>query len=368
MLEVLKLSCPYPTIDDKGIFTDGYSIRQPNACQKCRAKKCISNFTLGQVEQVYHSVCPVGFSVVMLSWPFGRILCNGIIVGMINTSCPPTIRKINKTQKVVWEEFLSWHKSMSKIINIFNSRCEGKARELIEGLHDVTTAVNLITRNAEAIIRELKGETDDDKIENAPPAIKSLLKSIELLKTRLWMSSIVANPSSAAFGQKRQTPVYKVFHRMVKLFEEEANSKQVKFKMTGSSHSLPLCFDSFDTLALVLIDNSVKYSLPGSTIDVIVNETQKSVKVAIQSYGPFIPKEMQDKIFERGFRTPAAKKFVAKGSGVGLFIAKAVSDAHGFTIHYKSFNVNQTKGEGQNEFLFEVLINEPSLQESIRGR
>lgn len=356
MLELLKLICPYPTIDEKGNFADGYLILQPRACRKCKLKKCVANLTSEQGKQICHSVCPIGFSLVTFSWPFGQILCNGIIVGALNTACPPPIRKSNKDQKVAWEEIQSWHGAISKIIPIFNRLCEEKARELIEGLHDVTTAVNLVTRNAEAIIGELKGGTDDDKIENAPPVMKSLLKSIELLNTRLLMSSIVANPSSVAFGQKRPTPVYKVFHRMVKLFEEEANRKQVKFKMMGSSHALPLCFDSFDTLALVLIDNAVKYSLHGSTIDVIVNDTAKSVKVAVQSYGPFVPKEMQEKIFERRFRTPSAEKFVAKGSGLGLFIAKAVSDSHGFTIHYKSFNVTQAKGEGQNEFLFEVPI------------
>jgi two-component system sensor histidine kinase QseC len=319
--------------------------------------------TTNRKQENDHTVCQRGFSLVTLSWPLGRVLCNGLIVAGLNTTCPSVLRKANQGQKVAWEEILSWHSAVSKMTPLINQYCEEKARELIEGLHDVTTAVNLVTRNAEAIIATLAGGTDDEKIENAPPSLKSLLKSIELLRTRLSMSSIVANPESASFGQKHPIPVYRVFHRMVRLFEEAASRKQVKMRMTGSSHAMPLCFDSFDTLALVLIDNAVKYSAEESTIDVIVHDTGRTVKVAVQSYGPYVPREMQNKIFERGFRTPGAEKFAAQGSGLGLFIAKAVADAHGFSIHYKSFNVNQTDREGQNEFLFEVPLTKSPVQQ-----
>ncbi len=367
MLEILKLSCPYPTIDEKGILKDGYLMRQPRACYKCHPKECIVILTTVQKEQTVHSICPKGFSLVMLSCPNGKILCNGLIVAGLNTTCPPSLRKSHQEQKVAWEEILSWYSAVSKMVPLVNQHCEDNAREMVEGLHDVTTAVNLVTRNTEAIISELEGVSKEEKIENAPPTLKSLLKSIELLHTRFSMSSIVANPESASFGQKHLTPVYKVFHRMIRLFEEEANRKRVTIKMVGTSRATPLCFDSFDTLALVLIDNAVKYSVEGCTVDVMIHDTPRSVKVAVQSYGPIIPREVQERIFERGYRTRAAERFSAKGSGLGLFIANTVAEAHGFKIQCKSFNVDQAKGEGQNEFLFEVPVTETTQQKDKHG-
>jgi hypothetical protein len=356
MLEILRLICPYPTIDEQGVLNDGFLIHQPRFCYKCNPKGCISALTIEEDKPMVHSTCPKGFSLVLLSWSNRVILCNGLIVAALNTTCPPPLRKTHQGQKVAWEEVTSWHGGISKIIPIINNYCEEKAREFIEGLHDVTTAVNLVTRNAEAIIAKLEGKTIDEKIDKAEPPIKSLLKSIELLHTRLSMSSIVSNPESASFGQKHPTPVYKIFHRMVKLFEELADRKSVSVKMQGSSHLKPKCFDSIETLALVLVDNAVKYSLGGNTVYVIVSDTNNSVKVAIQSYGPIVPKEMQEKIFERRVRTQTAEVFSAKGSGLGLYIAKIVSKAHGFNIHYKCFDVNSSKDEGWNEFLFEVPL------------
>jgi signal transduction histidine kinase len=52
---------------------------------------------------------------------------------------------------------------------------------------------------------------------------------------------------------------------------------------------------------------------------------------------------------------------------LGLFIAKVIAEAHGFTIQYKSFNVDQAKGEGQNEFLFEVPVTETTQQKDKHG-
>jgi light-regulated signal transduction histidine kinase (bacteriophytochrome) len=354
MRDILMMSCPYPTINEQGVLRDGYLVRQPRACHKCDPKGCLTTLGEAQEERVVHLVCPKGFSLVALSWPNARILCNGLIVGPLNIVCPPPIRKAHQRQKVAWEEILSWHNQVLEAMPFINRYCEEKARELIEGLHDVTTAVNLVTRNAEAIIGGLEGDTDEAKIDNAPPALKSLLRSIELLHTRLSMSSIVANPESASFGQKHRVPLYKIFHRMVRLFDELAARRGVSIKMQGSSRLKPKCFDSIETLALVLVDNAVKYSLQRNSVYVVVSDTDRSVKVAVQSYGPVVPKEMQGKIFERRVRTEAAEAFSSKGSGLGLYIARIVAGAHGFSIHYKCFDVSSSKTEGWNEFSFEV--------------
>jgi light-regulated signal transduction histidine kinase (bacteriophytochrome) len=368
MIDVIKLISPYPAVDESGILSDGFIFHQPRLCQKCNPKMCLNAFADEPRDSVAHSVCPRGFSLVRFSWTQAKLLSNGLIVAGLNTVCPPFVRKAHQAQKVRWDEMVAWHAAVSKAIPVLSQYSEEKARELVEGLHDVTTAVSLVTRNAEAIIKGFEGESDEVKIENAPGPMKALLKSIELLHTRLRLSSIVANPASAAFGQKHQTPVYRVFHRMVRLFEELAVKRHVTIKITGASYHKPLCFESFDTLALVLIDNAVKYSVDGATVDVIIHDTDRSVKVAVQSYGPFVPKEAEERIFERGFRTEGATRFFAQGSGLGLFIAKVVAEVHGFEIRYKAFNVNQAKQEGQNEFLFEVPVSVLAGQGGARIR
>ena len=290
-----------------------------------------------------------------LSWSEGLLLLNGVLVSGVNKTCQAGFRKIHRSQKIGWEDICNWHKAVQQVFRRIETHSEEKATKLIEGLHDVSTAVSLVTRNAEAIISGLSGETDEEKIDSASPALRSLLKSVELLHTRLSLSSIVANPESASFGRKRPTPVYKVFHRMVRLFEELASQRNVGLKMQGSSFAKPDAFDSFDTLALVLIDNAVKYSRASNNVYVVVGDSSDlSVKVAVQSYGPVVSPEIQDKIFQRGFRAKEAEKFSAKGSGLGLYIADIIAQAHAFKIFHRCFDINQSKNTGWNEFSFEV--------------
>lgn len=124
--------------------------------------------------------------------------------------------------------------------------------------------------------------------------------------------------------------------------------------MQGESYAQPLCYDSIESLALVLIDNAVKYTRRGGSIDVYVHDkAHNTVSVEIVSEGPVVPDEMIDKIFEKGIRTSEAKAFASDGSGFGLYIANIIADAHGFNISYKK-QPYKSKTTGLNIFSFVI--------------
>ena len=235
-------------------------------------------------------------------------------------------------------------------IRAITERC---ATEMVAGYHDIQTAVNLTLRNAEAVIGELPGETDEEKIDNAPPALKSLLKSVGLLKSRLNMASILANPESAGFGNPRPTPVYRVVHRMVRLFEEQAQRYRVRLRMTGTSFNTPSLYDSFETIPLVLIDNAIKYSYHNTEIVVSVDDLPGVAwrcRIEVNSVGDIVPEHLRRRVFERGFRSPGAKETVATGSGLGLFVASIVAGVHQTEIYYQADAFRTNARSASNTF------------------
>ena len=333
---------------------DGYRLSQPRICRKCQKRICaIFLETKNKKQDII--CCPEGLSCVILKWEIGCFVCNGLLITGTGENYSPVMRKQYKSQKTHWDEIETWNKAVKALIPVIRKEIDDSARELVLGLHDVSTAVSLVTRNAEAIIDEYPGESDYEKIEKSPDNLKRLLKSVSLLRTHLAMSSIVANPESASFGQKHPTPIYKLFDRMIRLFEEIAAQKNIKIEIVGPSHARPNCFDSFDTLTLVLIDNAVKYSLKGHTIKVIVKDKKNgNVKVMVESYGPIVPKEQRVAIFDRGIRTDASEEFSSKGSGLGLFIARVVAEAHDFEIQYNAVEGDRSPNQGWNQFIFEI--------------
>lgn len=75
---------------------------------------------------------------------------------------------------------------------------------------------------------------------------------------------------------------------------------------------------------ICLIDNAIKYSDKGKPINIELSETNDCYYVRIIDWGIPIDREHWEKIFEREFRTPEARKRFVQGSGLGLYIVRQI--------------------------------------------
>ena len=80
-----------------------------------------------------------------------------------------------------------------------------------------------------------------------------------------------------------------------------------------------------------LIENAVKYSPEGGEVRVSAAAANGAVRIAVRDAGPGIPHEQQGRIFEKFGRVdiPGASK---PGTGLGLFIARSIAEAHGGSL------------------------------------
>jgi len=85
-----------------------------------------------------------------------------------------------------------------------------------------------------------------------------------------------------------------------------------------------------------LIDNAVKYGREGGHVTVSLVESSKSVKVSVRDDGAGIPKQHQNRIFERFYRIDKSRSRDSGGSGLGLAISKHIVEAHKSTIRVQS--------------------------------
>jgi two-component system sensor histidine kinase KdpD len=84
-----------------------------------------------------------------------------------------------------------------------------------------------------------------------------------------------------------------------------------------------------------LIDNAVKYSSAGGEVEVSAAAEDGAVVVAVSDHGPGIPREQQKLIFEKFGRAGVAGK-AKPGTGLGLFIARSIAEAHGGSLDVRS--------------------------------
>ena len=85
-----------------------------------------------------------------------------------------------------------------------------------------------------------------------------------------------------------------------------------------------------------LINNAIKYSPRGGAIRVTGRALPNEVIVSVSDEGIGIPPEDQARIFERFYRVDDALSRRTAGSGLGLYLAKAVVEAHGGRIWVES--------------------------------
>ena len=116
---------------------------------------------------------------------------------------------------------------------------------------------------------------------------------------------------------------------------EEASSNGHGLRVQGSAEDLR-------TAVINVLDNAVKYS--GESVDVQVRlETpdEKRIVLRIRDQGVGIPADDMKRIFKRFYRVTHRSLAHVKGTGLGLFIVRAIAQKHGGKVFAES------EGEGQ---------------------
>lgn len=83
-------------------------------------------------------------------------------------------------------------------------------------------------------------------------------------------------------------------------------------------------------LAANLIDNAIKFSAPGGTVEVRVAQDERASSLVVRDHGPGIPPGERDRVLGR-FQRGAAVRHIA-GHGLGLALVTAVAKRHGARV------------------------------------
>lgn len=106
------------------------------------------------------------------------------------------------------------------------------------------------------------------------------------------------------------------------------------------------------------VDNSIFYSPEGTKIVVSLGLVGNKIIFTVKDNGMGVPSAEKSQLFTKFYRASNARKQRPDGTGVGLFLAKKVIDAHDGKIIFES-----TEGKGST-FGFELLLDEVKLEET----
>jgi heavy metal sensor kinase len=94
--------------------------------------------------------------------------------------------------------------------------------------------------------------------------------------------------------------------------------------------------DSLQRLLTILLDNALNYSQPGGSVSLGAACEDNRVLFSVADTGIGIAPEHQSRVFDRFFRVDPTRGCTARGSGLGLTLAKWIAEKHGTALSLES--------------------------------
>ncbi len=136
------------------------------------------------------------------------------------------------------------------------------------------------------------------------------------------------------------TDLVALTEKMLFPFREVAKKKKIEFefeKPRGRPPKLPIDQEKMAFVIQNVIDNAVNYTKTGKIkVSLEYSKEEKQFLFEVRDSGIGIPKSQHKRVFSRFFRAANAIKAETEGTGLGLFIAKNIIEAHGGKIWFES--------------------------------
>ncbi len=160
-------------------------------------------------------------------------------------------------------------------------------------------------------------------LENGLAANQDVLKLADELLLVARFESGESNP------QTENIALQKTLEEMVTRLQPIANAREIQFKLNLNAINVP--GNSLDLRRVFqnILDNAIKFSPVKSSIEVNLYESNQTARIEVQDSGLGLTPELEQRLFSR-FSSARA----GGGTGLGLYLAKRIVEAHHGTIGY----------------------------------
>jgi signal transduction histidine kinase len=191
--------------------------------------------------------------------------------------------------------------------------------------HELRTPLTAVTGYVELLLEDETGPEARRYLEIVQRNAHRLLELVEdlLFAARLQVGGLVEL-------DRARVDLRLLAEQAVEAAAPEADSAAVVLRLRAGGE-VPSVDGDAERLARLLanlVSNAIKFTPAGGRVEIGVEQQDGKVVLEVSDTGMGIPEEERDRLFERFFRSQAALDRKVPGTGLGLYICKAIVDAH----------------------------------------
>jgi heavy metal sensor kinase len=228
-------------------------------------------------------------------------------------------------------------RQLTETLNAMLERIEKSFQKITQftadASHDLRTPLAIIRTSSEIALR--RPRSGPEYREALSRILKTSVETCELLENLLTL----ARADAGAAGLEMQlldlgTNVRRAQERALVLSAEKP------VHLTAQTPSAPVWVKAdsvaIDRLLLILIDNAVKYTPAGGRCTIELSHDCEHAHISVRDTGIGISQPDLERIFERFARADVARSRETPGAGLGLAIARWITEIHGGSIGAES--------------------------------
>lgn len=197
--------------------------------------------------------------------------------------------------------------------------------------HELKTPLTAISGYAELIGNGMTGKEDTIRFSNEIHSNANRLLS--LINDIIKLSELDEADHQM---EMERIDLYKLAENCVQMMQVTAEKQGIRLTLQGESAMTMANKGLMDEVFYNLCSNAIRYNKPGGSVTVTVGTKNERPFLSVADTGIGIPKECQERVFERFYRVDKSRSKSTGGTGLGLAIVKHIVAQHNAALHLDS--------------------------------
>ena len=193
--------------------------------------------------------------------------------------------------------------------------------------HELKTPLHTISGYAELLANGMVEEKDT--AEFSQKIYAEAQRMIRLVEDIIRLSNLDEGATELA---REEADLLKIAEKAVESLAPAAEKENVSVEFSGEKAELRGIPQLLSAIVYNLTDNAIKYNHSGGKVFVSVTNVPDGVLLSVKDTGIGIPKDQQERVFERFYRVDKSHSKEVGGTGLGLSIVKHAAKLHGAKI------------------------------------